>query len=299
MKALRQGMMVAIGLLATPVFAEEESAWSIDAEVTGGYDDNVGRGVFRRDIVGEYIGNLGASLNYDWELGPYMAMTFRGFAETELHEQVKPLERTTAGGEAIFRWQGEFGFFEPFYQFSVRVQDDNYDVVQRDASVYTAHLQRTQRINARWTYILGVEHKQTDSDGTAFDLSGNRLFANIDYRVDSDWVGYSTLSVSRGDVVSTAQNRFCNGVAADDIYPLVRVSDAIEPDQAFNDTFCGSWLAYRGEADTVSVSLGLNRAFADTNSFDFSVMQIRSVSTEDRGLDYDRRIVRASILMRF
>lgn len=299
MSGVSRSYFILCALLALPVCADEESPWSVDLDLTGGYDDNVGRSQFRRDIVGEYFGTASASLNYDLEIDPRKAMTFRVFAESESREVMKPLQRTAFGGELIYRWQGEFGFFAPFYQFSLRGQDDDYEVTQRDASVYTAQLQRTQRLNGNWTYLLGIEHNVTDSDGTVFDLSASRLFGNLDYRVDADWVAYSTLSFARGDVHSVAQNRFCNGLPAADIYPLVQVSDAIEPDQAFNETFCGSWLAYRGEADALSLSLGLNRAFADTYSFDLSVLRARVTSTEDRDAYYDRQIIRASILMRF
>lgn len=288
-----------IAVAAMPVLAEEERAWSVDLDATAGYDDNVGRGLFERDIVGEYVGNVAASFNYDFELDPRMALTLRVLAESESHEVVKPLERVTGGGEAIFRWQGEFGFFEPFYQLSFRLQDDNFGVDQRDATVYNLHIQRTQRLNASWTYLLGAEYRNTDSDGTVFDLSQSRLFGNLDYRIDPDWVAYGTLSYAVGDAYSTAQNRFCNDLPATDIYPLVVLSDAIEPDQAFNETFCGSWLAYRAEANTLSLSVGLNRAFADTYSFDVSVMNIRSAASDDTDLYYDRQIARISVLMRF
>lgn len=299
MSSVSRRYLILCALLALPVYADKESPWSGDLDVTGGYDDNVGSSQFRRDIVGEYFGTASASLNYDLELDPLQAMTLRVLAESDSRELMKPLQRTAFGGEFIYRWQREFGFFAPIYQLSLRGQDDDYEVMQRDASIYTAQLQRTQRLNGDWTYLLGIEHKVTDSDSTVFDLRASRLFGNLDYRVDTNWVTYSTLSFARGDVHSVAQNWFCNGLPAADIYPLVQVSDAIEPDQAFNETFCGSWLAYRGEADTLSLSLGLNRAFADTCSFDLSVLRARVTSTEDRDAYYDRQIVRASILMRF
>lgn len=299
MSGIRETWLPTLLLFALPAIAEEESPWSVDLDVTAGYDDNVGRGLFKRDIFGEYFAVLTGGVNFDVELNARKAMTFRLLAEAESREVVKPLRRTAVGGEFIFRWQGEFGFFEPFYQFSLRGQQEEFEADQRDADVTTIQLQRTRRINGNWTYLLGIEHKATDSDGTVFDLSGSRLFGNLDYRVDSDWVAYGTLSYGKGENYSVAQNRFCNGLPASDIYPLVAVSDAIESDQAFNETFCGSWLAYRTDTHTFSLSLGLNRAFADTYSFDLSVLQIRSIVAEDRDLYYDRQIIRASVLMRF
>ncbi|NQD36668.1 hypothetical protein HPT27_06495 [Permianibacter sp. IMCC34836] len=291
-------LLLTLAPMAMPLWAEE-SSWSVDLDVTGGYDDNVGRSQFRRDIVGEYIGNLGAAVNYDFDLGATQALTARVLFESEHHAVMKPLERVSAGGELVYRWQGEFGFFEPFYQLTLRGQDDNIDVDQRDSTVVTLQAQRTQRLTDRWTYLVGLERKVADSDGSVFDLASSRVFGNLDYRIDADWISYGTLSYIDGQISSTAQNRFCNDLPATDIYPLVAVSDQIEPDQAFADMFCGSWLAYRLDAHTITATLGLNRSFADTYSFDLSVMTIRSEAKDDSAVEYDRQIVRASILMRF
>lgn len=286
-----------LSLLAGSAGAAEDAAWFFDGEVTVIADDNVSRADRTRDIVEDE--SVLANVAVAWNKTPRinMATTLRGFVETEVFDTVDTLNRSSVGAQVMLRWQPHRGYTAPIYQLSLASQLDDYDVDQRDSTVYTVQAFASRRVTDRIMASYGLEGMVRDSDGTVFDLRQARLFLNGDYRLGEHWSAYGTYSFLKGDTFSTAQFSFCNGVPANDIYGLVAYSEAVESDEAFNRTFCGSWLAYRLEADTHSLTLGLNRGLGHRFSIDVSAQQVR---VEAEGDNYYRRtLLRAGLLARF
>lgn len=280
----------------------DDSPWSYDLDVTGSSDNNVGRAAFERDRVSEFIVSSTLGLNYDFDLGLLQGLSTRAFAEGEAHETVKGLNTVNLGAEVIYRWQFALGFYEPFFQISGRVSDQNAQGQQRDATNTALSIQGTRRLSDHFALSLGYELRRSDSEAHVFDIKTRRAFANLDYRIDSNWLMYGTYGYTRGQFVSTAQRQFCNGALATDIYPLIQASDgALDNDEAFNNSLCGQWLAYRLDGTTQTFTLGLNRGLSHESSMDLSVLWVDTrVPTEDDGdIDYQRRIVRVSFLTRF
>lgn len=277
--------------------AAETSPWFIDGEVSLIADDNVSRADRTRDIVEDESALVNVALAWHRKLRPNLATTLRGFVETEQFDTVDTLNRASAGAQFMLRWQPHRGYTATIYQVSLASQLDDYDVDQRDSTVYTVQTFATRRLSDRITASLGLEGMVRDSDGTVFDQRQARLFLNGDYRLGENWSAYGTYSFIKGDTFSSAQFSFCNGALANDIYPLVAYSEAVESDEAFNRSFCGNWLAYRLEADTQSLTLGLNRALGHRYSLDLSAQQVR---VEAEGDNYYRRtLLRAGLLARF
>ena len=102
---------------------------------------------------------------------------------------------------------------------------------------------------------------------------------------------------SYGDVTSTAQVQFCNGLPADDVYNLIKAATEIEEDEAFNEHFCGNWVAYRLDGQTNAITVGLNQGIGHKYAVDVSMVwaSVRG----DLNNDYYRRIYRATLLARF
>lgn len=287
----------AVLVLGMVVTVPAQAGWVLDGEVTAAYDNNVSRAERERDILRDetLLGNL--SLGWRTQPGNTTAVNLRGFLEGEGYNEITTLGRTTAGGQATLRWQPVLGFMQPVYQFSFTGQVDDYNVDQRDSMVYTAQAFATRHANDRIIVAYGIEGVKRESDGTVFDTTHGRAFLNLDFELTEDLAAYSSYSYLRGDTFSSAQLIFCNGAPASDIFGLIQASSAIEPDEAFNQKFCGSWVAYRLKASTNALTLGINKAFSHSLSADFSVQGIDVRAEGDN--DYQRMIVRFGLLTRF
>lgn len=295
-----QGRMAMCGLLlgaSAAACANEDMPVVFDGELTYVADDNLSRAERERDQLADQslLASAGAALRFS--PGFKSAINIRGFAEAEKYENIRSLDRTTYGGQAIVRGQTRLGYTAPVYQLSVTAQSDDYATDQRDSTVYAVQAFVQRRLTDDMTGSAGIEVQQRKSDGTVFDTEHGRIFANLDYAMSDVLSLYGAYSFMHGDTFSSAQLVLCNGVPANDIFGLVAASDALEPDDAFNAEFCGSWIAYRLRADAHALVLGLNRGFGHNFSADLSVQGV-SVQGEGNN-DYARTIVRAGILARF
>lgn len=299
MKGFTPGMRllaVVLALAALPAHADEER-FVFDGELTATSDSNVSRAEKTRDIVADrgVLANVGVVMltepTYD------TAVNVRAFLEGEGWEEVQALDRASAGVSLTARWAPLRGYRAPVFQAVLTGQADNYGVRQRDGRVLTQQLSVSQRVNDRVRLSWGVEASQRHSEGTVFDLDQVRGFLNSDFVLDRNWTAYTAWSFMRGDTFSAAQLSFCNGVPANDIFGLVSASRALEPDQAFNDTYCGNWIAYRLKAQTHALTLGVNRGFGHNLSADVSVQGVQVNGEGDN--DYRRLLVRAGLLARF
>lgn len=277
--------------------AGEESPWVIDGEATAGYDSNVGRAAFDRDVIDDAFAGGSLALAWNRELGMMSAVTLRGFVEGEAFADLEGLNRVGAGVQGIFRWQHTLGFSAPFFQASLTAQTNDYGVALRDDDRYAAQVFVTRRFTDAFRASLGLEAGTQQADGEVFDLDTARLFVNGDLALGGPWAVYGTYSAQTGDVVSSAQFRFCNGALAPDLFPLVDAAEAIEADTALNETLCGDWLAYRLDALTHVFVVGVNRGFGHALSMDVSAQHV--IVQADGDNEYQRTIVRAGILARF
>lgn len=290
-------LTASMALSAGRAVADEEVRFVTDGELTATYDNNVSRAERERDILRDY--SLLANVDVVMRTQPSFstALNLRAFLEGEAYQDIDTLNRGSAGGQAILRWQPTRGYSAPVYQFTLTAQLDNYDVSQRDSMVYTAQAFGSKRLNDRLMMAVGVEGVDRVSDGTVFDTKNGRLFVNLDAELTDSLAAYGGYSYLYGDTFSSAQLIFCNGVAANDIFGLIKSSSAIEKDQAFNQKFCGTWVAYRLTASTHVLTLGLNQAFGHRLSADLSVQGVQVYAEGDN--NYNRVLVRAGLLARF
>lgn len=286
-----------LALVAVAPARAEEGPFAFDGEVTLTHDSNITRAERKRDIISDQsaLANVGAV----WLTEPSAttALDFRAFLEGEAWKDTSPLDRSTAGAQAILRWAPLRGFRAPLFQLTLTGQVDEYGVRQRDSAVYTEQFFVRQRANDRIHLSYGVEATQRRSDGTVFDTLQGRAFVSADFALNRNLSAYTNYSFITGDTFSSAQMSFCNGVSANDIWGLVAASRALEKDEAFNKAYCGSWVAYRLKADTQTLTLGLNRGFGHNLSADLSVQGIE-VNGQGNN-DYRRYLVRAGLLARF
>lgn len=294
MKTCGLGLLL---VLATAPVAAEESQWAIDGELTASHDSNISRAERERDIVADSSAVAGLGLVLLTEPSFNTALNLRLFAEGEAWRDTDTLDRSTGGGQLQLRWAPLRGYRAPVFGLNLSGQVDDYTVRQRDSLVYAAQLFTSLRANDRVRLSGGLEVTERRSEGTVFDMTQGRVFLNADFELDPQWSAYSNYSHLRGDTFSSAQLGFCNGAPATDIYGLISASEAIEADAAFNESYCGSWVAYRLKAQTHALTLGLNRGFGHSLSADVSVQGVQVNGQGDN--DYRRLVVRAGLLARF
>jgi hypothetical protein len=284
-------------LLATAASAKEAVRLVGDGEVTLSHDSNVSRAERERDILPDQSALAALGLSLLTEPSTNTALNLRAFVEGEAWLDSEPLNRLTGGGQVTGRWQPKPGYLAPVYQLLLTGQVDDYGVDQRDSAVFTAQLSATRRLNDRVMFTYGLEGSERHSDGTVFDIAQGRLFMNADFELSDTWNAYGAWSFLRGDTFSSAQFSFCNGASANDIFGLIVASEALENDEALNEAYCGSWIAYRVPASTHAFTVGANHAFNHKLSADVSVQDVRVHAKGDN--DYRRLILRAGLLMRF
>ena len=255
-----------------PALAIDPASFRINADITATLDDNQSRAERARDQVEDISASMMLNLSYFRPLGQ-------------------------RGSSLALRWQPSSAFSAPIVEWNVSVQDDNIGADQRDSTVIKTQLFVTRRFTDRITMSLGGEYRNADSTSTVFDLEDSRFFWNFDYLLMQKYALYFTYSHLQGDVFSSAQRIFCNGAFATDILPLINASTAIEGDDAYNEIFCGEWIAYRLDGKTNTYVGGVNMPIGKSMSLDVSLMHVDVQADLDN--NYERNLVRASLLKRF
>ena len=297
-QAAALSLCIALFPQAATVLAAD-SPWQPDIKITAGTNDNLGQAERNRDIIDDNFITLNLGLAYRKDLKPGQLLTLRTFLETEQWDEVRDMSRLSAGGQVVFDWQPSAGPTAPSFQANVLIRADDYDHKQRDSTIISTQLTATKPISDRFQASLGIEYKQRDSSGTVWDLDHVRGFLSGVFAFRPGWSVYGTYSYIDGDVWSNAQTRFSNGVVAGDIFGLISVSEAIEPDEAFNDAFCGScrWHAYRLEARTNTFEIGINKDIGKDMLLDLSFLKIDVDAKGDN--EYDTQVFRVSLQKRF
>jgi len=289
--------LVGMGLyIPSQANAALEVEWLHDFDVTAAINNNIGQASREADKIESASLGLNYSLLSNIEIGNRKAVTLKLFLEADRIDQLDELSSETVGVQFIYRWQNTLGYLEPYYQFNSSIQVDNYGVDQRDSTVSRTQVFVTKRLSDTFSIIAGVEHFLRDSDGTVFDMKHNRLFLSLDYIVTPFTTFYGSYGFRKGDISSTARIAECSGAPVLGIFPFITYSEERERDLAFEADQCGSWAAYRLEAETHTAALGVNMGFGESSAIDFSVGYADSKAQGEIG--YQSTIFRISYLVR-
>lgn len=258
--------------------------YSYDVSIVN--DDNIRRAQNEVDIRTDNILNLTLNAKAGKSLGRFSLLTYGGSISAEKFATFEELDNVSINANVRYRFAFASGFTSPIYFIGLKVGGIESDKVARDSTVFTVNLGLNKWITDTINMSLGLDYKQRESRSRVFDTVENRLFANLDINLSKTALLYSTYTYIVGDIVSSATPTLA----------IINASEVIEPDDAFGGISTNQF-AYRLDSDTQVITLGYNQVLSAKMSLDFSY---RFVKTESDGnIEYDRSIVRASLLGRF
>lgn len=292
--------IVCIGcLLSFNAYSEGQASWAVDVDISAEHDTNIGRAWLSVDTVEDSSASTEVSVAYDVVISDLLAVSVGAVVGGKAYKDIDKLNSIHYGGFSSLRFQTRHGYDAPMYQFSVTVKDENVQVDQRDNLTTTLQAFVNRRLTDRISGVMGIEYRDSESDGVAFDVERTRFFLSGDYDISQSISMYSSYSYSQGDAFSSAQRVYANGFVSSYVLRLINISTAIELDDAFNHHFKGTWLAYRFDASMHSFKLGANYGINGSTSVDASAMYVDVEADEDSGISYDTTIYTLSLLKRF
>ena len=260
-------------------------------------DDNISAAEEKENIIKDQAARLDAQLtmNYDISFNKSLAITAK--TAYEHYNNTDKLSRNEFGLRATYSWQNNFSYNSPWYQVFADLSYWDVGADQRDSHILTLQAMTSARLSTKISAMVGIEHKYRDADHPVFDLRQNRFFINLDYSIWDSLFVYTGYSLIHGDTVSTVQGKYCNGLIATDVYPLLTVAEDIVWDEAFSEAYCGTWLSYRLKALTHTADIGMNYGFDHSSALDLSW---RFIEVEAEGNNrYSRQQLQFSILKAF
>lgn len=197
-------------------------------------------------------------------------------------------------GRAAWRFQSSPGFSSPFFElaagaeaFKHRDSDirDGY-LVSATASV-GSHL--TDRIRAEGG--VGYE-RRIATEGNVYDLANAKVWGSLDYKVTGSATLYGSATWMDGEQVFTLLN-WANWSS------MYSYATASASDPVFSSAFNGSAPnAYRVDASTTLLEIGVNIAITGTQALDLGVSRFESKADQGDGR-YEGATFRVGYLYRF
>jgi hypothetical protein len=302
-------VMFLLLLVAQSAAADGGGPWDIGFDVSMLSDDNVTRAYAPAHIREDSATRIKVNARYDLDFSINRALIFTGHLLDESYQDFDGISSTQAGLEAEYRFRTRTGFGAPVYSFFINTTQADYETDIRDGDTLEYGLRLSRQYTDRIALVFGAAQSERTADGLVFDLEQTRYFAQLDYRVPNRFQTYLAWYSISGDVYSispVAPAAYGGGAG---------FYEATERDPAFSGL--NPWWAYRLDASTDVLRLGFSISVNGNNSFDISMDDIGSETSnsviDDSGgssgygygggggarLGYDTTIIAASYFHRF
>lgn len=281
--------IAAIFLLAAPLANAQEGRYGLSADIV--HDDNATRGLYEADRKADNIVAIEGSATRSVLLSAKSGALFRAIARYSHFTDIKDISNLALIGRAAWRYQPTPGYSAPWFELAgqaelLRHSDSELrdgNIIGGEASV-GSHVTDRTRLSAG----LGLDKRSGGGPAGLYDLSTNRLWATIDYRVG---------------VRNTIYGRFTR-LAGDQVFNSITVSGLSpvwEPDPVFVGVLGRATDSYRLDATTLSLEVGFNYPLGRGQALDFSAARHDSKAGEGpvEGVKYSITQLRASYLYRF
>ncbi len=290
-------IFLSMGLfLLSPMLEAAPSNLFFDLDLSIAADNNVGQAKLKSDIIDDTTTTSSLLVGYQYDVNYLSALSLSTGIKAKQFKQMDTQNSVSLLLNGGFLWQTGLGYRKPVYQFVVNTEIHNNETRQQDSTFIKSQLFMTSRITDVITGTIGLGHNFRDSESTVYDLSDSRIFLSMDYALSKKSSWYGTLNFISGETFSIARPDTDEEI----LIALSVGADNIQADDAFNAVYPSQvtdWQAYRIHADSIVFALGFNYGFGHGNSIDLSYT-FADVSG-DRGAEYQREIVSASLLKRF
>lgn len=271
-------------------------------EISGGvaWDDNVGRNARGADAQADLISGIDARLGTRHVTAAQDRLSLAASFRAEQFQRRDDLSELGIGASLGWRRKLGLGHTAPWVGASLDGERITSGSPIRDGWRYGAALRAGKRIDDYWNLqaSLALDRRDGDEDdqelppnrpvfpgvtpskrGDVFDLEGLSVGLGVEYTVSDRWLALVDYSFRTGDVVSSSRPNA----------RVVAAADAITRDRALGT----GRSAYRLDADTQTLRLGLSYALGETSSLELGWERQRSDA--EGGLRYDKSILRVGV----
>jgi FimV-like protein len=270
---------------------EEKSAPSAirySYEITYINDDNVGLAQHDVDIHDDSIVSATVKAKGEKSLDSFSSWNYGANATYNKFDTFDELDNLEFAINTGYRFAFDSELTSPIYSLNAEIGGLEYESDMRDSTVLSLSAEMSKWLTTTFDMTVGLGFRERDSVSEVFDLSETRIFVNLNTNFTMTDLMYTTLTYIDGDTVSS-------GTPTLDI---VNVADAIEPDDAFGGIDTNQF-AYRIDAETWLLTLGYKKILTSAISIDVSARYVDSEAKDDGSVNYDRTILRASLIGRF
>jgi hypothetical protein len=278
-----------LSAIAMPVHAE----WLIDIDAGAFYDDNLTRAQDRVDIRADGAATIAVAARSLIALGGFDTVSWGVDGHAEAFNRYHGLDSVAIGAAAVYRHKFDLGFDAPWVMAGATAGYHDYNNNLRDGGRFALRAAVGKRFDEAADATLGVfyDRRYARNDepavpgisGKVFDLRGQGVYATAGYVLTEELMLGGTVSVRRGDVVSTTSPG----------YSIYGASSAIAEDTAFGEVL----YAYRLRGTTRTASITASWAFSDRSSINLVYFDERTSATDN--LDYRSHIVNLTFAYRY
>lgn len=267
------------------------AATPLKTDVSAGYtyDDNVTRAELDSDIEKDSILNVDASAAYKFPFNDISYFSIKGTLEINQYLDFDKLSNTRLGIHGIYHLRLSSGYTATRYIVRLAYESRMYDSDQRDGSATEIELGLSKRLTDLMTLRAGFIQESIDADSFVFEADNDRLYLDLDFRLNQKNTLYVTLGYLDGDLVSTAaENPKLFAELPSTRYWVV--------DDAYTELTPTRW-AYRLSASALSIRLGDNVSLGSNQALDGSIFYYDAES--DGSSSYSGLIYNVNYLYRF
>lgn len=270
----------------------DSTRYGIDGEFV--HDNNVSRGPTSTDQKADSIVAAEAYLARSLLLGERSGLVLRGGMKLSQFLAFRDLSNVALSGRAAYRYQPSLSYSAPWLEVAGSATWLKHsDNELRDGFVVAASVGGGSYVTDRIRIGVGAGiEERTADNGALYELSTNRIWATLDYRLGISSTVYGSLTRIAGDHVF-------NAIYGPAQTLLSTYASAIAADPALADEFGGvAPLGYRLDATTFVYELGFNYPLKGNQAIDLSVSIFDSESDQG-GQSYDGMALRAMYMYRF
>jgi hypothetical protein len=292
-RALPACLALLLGAVAAPARAGD-TRFGLQADI--GRDSNVNRAAAdkRTDEFADVEGYAARSI----QTGAKSGVVLRGALRGRQYFTYTDLSSAGLSARAAWRYQPEPSYTGAWFEAALQGEALRFrDSPIRDGGILSASLSVGKWFSDRFRGVAGAGYdRRYASEGSVYDLSNPKAWLSLDWRTSDSVTVYGSGTLLGGQQVFTAMTSGGGGGYGWSGSGYGGSYAAAARDTVF-DRNGEQFTAYRVDARTTVLELGLNWAFAGNHALDAGVT-FYSAKADD-GPTYDGTVVRAGWLYRF